>query len=516
MTTKHNHIHKHNLLGLFFGVVLIIAAFTTAHLEILSWLVRGWLTLQNSYTILILLLSITMVYYRLPHLYKTPSQPQLFFGSAVTILGCLVVVAGKLSATLMIQGFAMVLSLLGVLWVFLGSRQMKLLWLPISYLVFMFSLLDEFLWSFSMFFQKTTAAIAKLLLALIGMPVVVVGHIIELPHITLEVAKVCNGINHIIAIVSLSIPIAVLFKINKATSILFFFASFFLGIVLNGFRVALIGLWTSYYPEGPVHGPFDIFSVSFIIVIGLILMFISFLVSRRHFKLSTPSVHAYASVTNINHTFSNRKLLSAFALATIILLATNFYIYFIKPTPVPLRVNLKNIPEQIGSWQGSEYLSFDWPANIVPADDELKRIYVNSSDKAIRIYIGYFRLQEQGKELVNDRLNWLYQDSKPFMFHADGSPITVLESPAIDLAHMTPDANRQTFLFWYMLDGKVYTDRYEVKLRTLLGSLFHHRNNGSIIIVSVDNPSTQSTGDHHKVLRNFMGAAFQTISHALN
>ena len=61
---------------------------------------------------------------------------------------------------------------------------------------------------FSIYFQLAASWIAYNLLHLTGITALRSAQFIELPNITLEVARACNGINHIMALVSLSIPLA--------------------------------------------------------------------------------------------------------------------------------------------------------------------------------------------------------------------------------------------------------------------------------------------------------------------
>lgn len=76
------------------------------------------------------------------------------------------------------------------------------------------------------------------------MPVFRNGQFIERPHNLLKVGQACNGINHIIALVALVIFWGYLrnFSLfNMGLSILIAASA---GIMANGLRVGLIGVWT--------------------------------------------------------------------------------------------------------------------------------------------------------------------------------------------------------------------------------------------------------------------------------
>ena len=260
---------------------LLSLGFIAAYSEILAWVVRGWFSFERSYSLVILLLSLYMIWSRREFIRQTPARPNLFFGSLLTVVGCFIIVAGKLSNTLMVQGISLVIVLLGLIWLILGSRHLKMFFIPLGYLFFMFYLLEEALGRFSVFFQSATALIAAQLLRFSGMPVALHDNLIELPHITLEVARVCNGINHIVALTAMSVPFAFMTYRSASKKVLIALVALLVGLFLNGLRVTLIGYWTKYQPEGPLHGPFDLFYVSFILFFGLILFALPLALTKR-------------------------------------------------------------------------------------------------------------------------------------------------------------------------------------------------------------------------------------------
>ena len=202
----------------------------------------------------------------------TPIEPAFGPGLLVTLIGSGIFLVGKLSNTLILQGVALVTTLLGLAWLILGTRHFKLLVVPIGYLCFMFSFFEELLGSFSLTLQRLTAQLSAILLKLFGMPVFVSGEYIQLPHITLEVAKVCNGVNHIIALVALSIPVAVKSFTTTPRRVALVVIAFLTGLFANGVRVALIGWWTIDHHQDSIHGPFEFLYVSFILFFGLLII----------------------------------------------------------------------------------------------------------------------------------------------------------------------------------------------------------------------------------------------------
>ena len=285
--------NRHARLILLIGILSL--ALVAAYFEILAWVVKGWFSFDRSYSLLILLLSIFMVWTRRDTILRTPAEPSLVLGSVLTLMGCLIVVAGRLSNTLMVQGISLVVVLLGLILLLLGAKHFKMLFIPVGYLFFMFYFLEELLGRLSHYLQLASAWIAACLIGATGMPVALQGYLIELPHISLEVAKVCNGVNHIVALAAMSVPFAFVSQKSTLGKGLIVLGAFLVGLFSNGLRVSLIGYWTKYHPDGPLHGPFDIFYVSFILIFGLVFFGLQTMLSRRWSKGKTSNVATHPS-----------------------------------------------------------------------------------------------------------------------------------------------------------------------------------------------------------------------------
>lgn len=458
------------------------------YFEILSWVVEGWFRSNRSYSIIILALSVYMVIRRKDSLLHTPVDPNLFMGGLTTFFGSSMVIIGKLTSTLMIQGFSFVITLIGLVWLLLGSKHLRILLVPVGYLFFMFYLLEELLNNFTEYFQLITAWIAANLLRAGGMTVALHGDFIQLPHIVLKVAKVCNGVNHIVALTALAVPVAFLSHRSVKKKFLIILAAFLTGILANGIRVALIGLWTKYRPGAPIHGPFDILYVSFILVFGLSVFSIAGIISSRRqyaFKSGSPvSTDCKRDSKKPGRTI-NRQRISAI-IAIVILVSTNTYIYGHHPLPVDPQRDLNELPLQLGDWQAKTIFDKNFPIEHVNADIELRRIYKHADGERLGLYVGYFQAQEQGKELINNRLDWLYTKASKVRLDVYPRVEGIMRGTFPETAENTQQDRAKCFYFWYQIDNRIYCDPHEIKAAVLFNNLLHKRSNGALVMVSVE------------------------------
>ena len=181
--------------------------FIGVYYETIARLIKGWFTYQNSHGMLIMGMSLYMIWIKRHQFSQLPMRSNILAGLSLTILGCLMHLAGKLSSTVRLQDISLIITLMGLVWLLWGSYYLKILWFPIGYLILMFPFFTELLEFIGDDLQSVNAWIAYILLKVVGIPVLLDGQYIALPHITLEVGRACSGINHIIAMMAMAVPL---------------------------------------------------------------------------------------------------------------------------------------------------------------------------------------------------------------------------------------------------------------------------------------------------------------------
>lgn len=451
-----------------------LAVFVFVYFQTFSWIFQTWSTYRGSHGPIILSIGLYIIWTKRGVLKATMAEPNLLFGTLLTALGCLMLVSGRFGSILLLQYVSLIVSLWGLVLLFWGVGWLKVIWYPIGYLVFMFPIFSELLSGFSIYLQNAAAWIAYNILAFSGVAVMRYAQFIELPNVTLEVAKACNGINHIVALVSLAIPLAYWTIASTGRRLILIISAFFIGVFANGIRVAIIGFLAVYKKGGPLHGPYDIFYASFIFFFGMALLFaVSALLKEKGTDLKQPQVANSGGW--MGHEPSN--ILSTTITATVILALTAGYLVLLKPVPVQLSQPLRNFPLSIGGWTGHDTSFSEPPFMYFKADEELKRVYRDEHGREIRLYIGYFPSQKQDSEVVNYRFDPLQQDS--------GRMRIALESDSVEIKSTKVGARKnggRTY-FWYDINGRVFSDRYSAKFATIMDALLRRRTNAAIVVV---------------------------------
>ena len=461
--------------------------------ETFSRVFNSWFTYEESHGLLIMGISLYMIWRKRSKLKNLIAKPEIFKGASLLILSCFILIAGKLSYTHIIQDVSVVFNILGLVLLFGGVTIFKTLFIPLSYLIFIFPVFSEIFGNFSIYLQQITALIGANLLKISGMPVLLSAQYIELPHIILEVAQACNGINHIMALVALSIPLAILSHHTLAKRLFLVLIAFMIGIFANGLRVTSIGLWTAYKKSGPLHGPHDIFYVSFIFFFGMGLLFIINQLLRR--RVSKPSkINNIPKPEGSLSFYSQPKKLKFLPplLAFLIFISSISYLYSFQPVPVYLKRPLKDFPLVIKEWHGQDNQSVSNFLKI-KADEELNRVYQNHSKDKIELYIRYFSFQNKGRSVTDYRFN-LPEYQRQTLQVPIGN-----EFLKINKVLVPKRSNQKVIYFWYEINGETINHHYKVKLANFLEALFSRQNNGAFIMMVSDIDGNNSFSEENNL-----------------
>jgi EpsI family protein len=181
----------------------------------------------------------------------------------------------------------------------------------------------------------------------------------------------------------------------------------------------------------------------------------------------------------------------AWCIALLILLCVGTFMRFYTIKDIPMNMSLNTLPLQIEDWKGKNICSHKKPFEF-EADIELNRIYENSTNKRIELYVAYFTSQKQNKEMIHDGLQQLYEATEEIeISKSSHKPIT------INKAIYERDNKIILSLYWYDLNGTIISNRYEAKFVTAMEGLIHRRTNGFIIMIS---SSLNHSGEMEKLL----------------
>jgi len=435
-------------------------------------------------------------------------RPSIVAGVIISLLGSAILMVGIYSETPLVEGMAFIVGVVGIVLIMVGSEYLKMLAFPIFFLSFLFPIFDKILAGYSPYLERIAAVIGGQLLMLSGMPVFVNDRLIELPHITLKVVQACNGINHIIALMALVIFMGFLRSLSFLMVLIYVVIAAAAGVLANGLRIGLIGIWTKYFGTESFHGPFDVFYSTFVFLAGMIVMgALMHILERGRDKKNKP-VHNLsakgADVAFILHPAVNR---TAFGFAVVLLLGTWAFPSFVRPVSIAVERDLNKFPLAMGSWQGREVETLGEPyEKPVGFDSVLMRVYQDPIGNRVSLFIGYVDSQRKDLEIDDQPAGISVDRVSKFDVQFESADDLSLEAVEYDVGH-----TRHKAIYCYYVNGRIVNHRYKAKIVTILSGLLHHKTNAAIILVSFNKENGSSGWSDETAARKFVGELIPVI-----
>lgn len=488
----------------------LVLLFLLVYLSPISLIFQNSFSQHFSHQLLILAISGYMIWMKRERLRRAQPRPALITGSLVMLVGSIMLTAGDFSGTLLLEGLSLVIAIFGMVWLLLGSSIIKIIAIPLSFLIFMFPIFDKLLRGHTEHLQLTAASIGAMLLKMAGMPIFHLGELIQLPHITMVVGEACSGVNHMIALMTLGAFLGYVTETRWFTKLIFVLMGLVVGILANGIRVALIGIWTRFFGGESFHGPFDIFYSSFVFLFGLVVVIVVKFVLLKHRK-EKPATNENQLETSFKVPSDRKYFRLSFITATIILVLTWTYQTLARPLPFDLRKSLDELSLDVRHWEGRIVDRLSEPYESGNFDVSTKRIYDDRSGNQIKLFIGYLMSQAGGENV----------DHYPHAINqTDSSTVEIKSNPSgvfriSNAIYQGRDRAKEVF-FWYDINGRVIADRSRAKLATIEDAFLKRRTNAAVIVVSTDIKGRGREKEGETAVLKFIERILPLIQRSLN
>ncbi len=418
------------------------------------------------------LVSAFLLWTRRAQLAAVQPRPAHWAGAAVVLLALVLRIAGRAGSLQVLGQLAFLIAIVGaVLWI-LGTGSLRIAWPAIAYLLLMVPIWDGLTEPLHWPFQNRSAALAVAMLQGLGIPALREGTFVELPGITLEVARACSGVNYLIAVVALGLPLSYLYLPTMWRRVALVAFALVIAAFSNSLRVMLIGVLAVYDVGSPLHGPFHILQGLFVAGVGYGALFAGL-------RMLTPAAPANRTVDVVAARpaarASWRLPRPQVAVLTVVLVGIGSGAFAKESTPVHLAASLEQLPANLGPWSWDLAAPPSAPREWPGADAELRRRYRRADGTSAFVYVAYFETQAQNKELATWRADALHRRSE--VTTIEGEPGQAFKANFVHLEDRDGEA-----LFWYELD-EVQTSAVRTRLVTLWNTVAHGRSNGAVVMV---------------------------------
>lgn len=482
------------------GALLLVAAYWDTFEGLWNYWIEGY-----NWQFLIPIAFVYMLRERRDLYAGLPRRPNVLAGTGLLVLASSMLIAGQLSSTNGLREASIVVVAFALTFLLFGSQWVRRLFWPLAYLGLMLSFPSELLGTLREPLKLLSATVSTAVLKTMGYAVYREGAFLQLPHITLEVADSCSGLNQLVSSIALGIPLAFT-MLNRWWERIFIVAlSCAMGIVMNWVRVVLIAIWHYDSAKTDVHGPHGIYELPFIFLVGVaITIAVALAMARRspppvRRTSNRPGPPPALAIAEERNVASWRAALPALA-GIIVLGPTALFLATWKAESVPLVQPLSVFPMQIAGFAGQRIDQPGPPFRKGVAQEEFTARYLSPTGATAKVFVGYFPFQNDQHELIDFRFNWLHDGARSLeVSNVPPTPMKVVRAKV--------DGRLTTAYFTYDVNGRRLVDPGKVKLASLVDALTRRRTNGAIVVVMFDGDAERLAPDQQAFLEQVLAAS---------
>jgi len=407
----------------------------------------------------------------------------------VVVLGSIFAwVLGELSAVYVILQYGFLLALWGLVITATGLRGLKVLWVPLTYLVFMIPLPNFLYNSLSSELQLISSEIGVFFVRAAGISVYLEGNVIDLGDFQLQVVEACSGLRYLFPLMSFGFLCAAIYVGKTWHKIFIFLSSIPITIMMNSIRIGIIGISVEHFGISAARGVLHDFEgwVVFMACVGILFLEMALFAKFSKRKLMDVFAVDVPPLDNFK-AFAPKPPVAAPVWASLaILIAGCFYSLSIESQSeqVPERAPLSSFPLVIADWRGNETAMEQEFIDVLKFDDYLLANYWRPGDRSpVNLYIAYYDSQRKGASIHSPAAclpggGWTTESQSVVKIDnvgPNGEPLMVNRHV------ISMGKERQVVYYWFEQRGRNLTNEYLVKWYMFQDALTKNRTDGALV-----------------------------------
>ena len=518
-------------LGLLGLLALVMTALPVFWLGITDSLLAAWSTPEYSHGPLIPLIS---AYLFLRELRDRPAPGAIGPGGVIEgarplrrgpgilllALAFAVGVMGNLVRIPDIVAYGLILWVGGMVLVAMGWHAGRRHWAPVLHLVFMLPLPQFIYWKLTIWLQTVSSEIGVWFVALAGVPVYLEGNVIDLGVYKLQVAEACSGLRYLFPILSFSYLFAILYRGPMWHKAVLLLAAAPLTVLMNSFRIGVIGVLVDRYGIGHAEGFLHFFEGWVIFMSCIAVLFAMAVALQRLTPNPLPLADAIdmdmrglaAQARGVLSVPPSRGLVGAVALSLAVAVA-----FLATPAPeriAPERDPFVLFPRDLGGWSGvSEPLEAE-VAQVLGADDYMNVTYAAAGEATVvNMFVAWYSRQTEGSGIHSPEVclpvgGWEVFAIRPTEVSSGVEPYGDF---TLNRAVIERGLDRQLVYYWFEQRGRRMTNDYAAKLSVVYDSLTIGRTDGALVRFVTPIGRSESEAEADARLMRFMAEALPRL-----
>ncbi|OQW65350.1 MAG: hypothetical protein BVN29_10075 [Nitrospira sp. ST-bin5] len=521
-----------------FSAVLATVSLGYLYFESLVFLFNHWIGSDDySHGMFVPIISLFLIW-QSRHPIAAAGVTGSWWGLAVVIAGLGLYLVGELATLYVLQHFSLWIVLVGLVIGALGLKASRAIIFPLGYLLTSIPLPTFLYAGLSSQLQLWSSALGVGCLQLVGVTAFREGNVIDLGPVQLQVVEACSGIRYLLPLTSLALLCAYLFKDRMWKRVILILSSIPISILVNGFRIGMIGVLVEWYGQEASEGFAHLFEgwVLFMASLGLLILEMWFLakigsngqpvsLQDRFTWLDHSPVSSSASTVPVPSAISRQpsasnplrpstsastSLSSAYLFSVTLLvpvaLASSFLGQRIEVPPD--RALFVDFPMHIQGWTGTSLSLEQQYIDALRFDDYVLAEYRHDGSQPVTFYSAYYRSQRKGQSAHSPQSclpggGWEISSIK----NLDFAPVSGMAYRLhANRAVIEKGNQKQIVLYWFKQRDRLLTSEYLVKFYLFWDALLRARTDGALVrIASLVGPGeTEEIVDQR--MRQFVSA----------
>jgi exosortase D (VPLPA-CTERM-specific) len=418
---------------------------------------------------------------------ETPRRRALS-GLLVVGTGLLLLILGELSTVYTIIQYGFLITLIGLVIYGVGWHAAGTIWVPLAYLFFMIPLPDFIYAKLSNELQLLSSQFGVAFLRLVGISVYLEGNVIDLGVFQLQVAEACSGLRYLFPLMSFGFLCAYLFQGKTWQKVFIFLSSIPITLLMNSFRVGVIGVLVEYYGISMARGFLHDFEgwIVFMACVGILFVEMWLFSIANSRKFSEVFDVRVPPLSNFRFFLPDTapSFVSGILIATI--LATSFATMQVQDREeiIPDVPPLNTFPLSIADWRGDEQAIEKVYLDQLKLSNYFMATYARPDDSApVDLYIAYYESQRKGAAVHSPKAclpggGWDMVEFDQVYIDSIGPAGEPLKANRVLIKL---DDSEQLVYYWFHQRDRNITNEYLVKWFIFWDALIRNRTDGSLI-----------------------------------
>lgn len=483
-----------------FSAVVATVSLGFLYADSLAFLFGYWIGSEDySHGIFVPLISLFLIW-QARHRLADAATETAWWGLAVMLGGLFLYWIGDLATLFVLQHLSLWMVIMGLVIASIGVRRARIIAFPLAYLLTSIPLPVFLYASLSSQLQLWSSTLGVSVLQLVGVTAFRDGNVIDLGLVQLQVVEACSGIRYLLPLTSLALLCAYLFKDRMWKRVLLVLSSIPISIVVNGFRIGMIGVLVEWYGQSAAEGFYHLFEgwVLFMTSLGLLILEM-WLLARigtmgnrspflSRFTWTDQSAGTIPAVPLQPPTCDRRFQSPAYlcSVALLVPLAFASMLMVEREEVPPPRAIFVDFPMRLDGWLGTPLSLEKQYIDALKFDDYVLADFRFGDGQPVNLYAAYYQSQRKGQSAHSPQSclpggGWEISSFKHMDLPASSGMVRPLH---VNRALIKKDSQKQIVLYWFKQRDRILSNEYLVKVYLFWDALSRGRTDGALVRIA--------------------------------